>query len=42
VLAALDEAGYDGDLALECRLRGDAETVLPDVAQRLRGRTGSP
>jgi sugar phosphate isomerase/epimerase len=42
VLAALAEAGYAGDLALECRLRGDAETVLPDVARRLRGRTGSP
>ena len=24
VLAALDDAGYDGDLALECRLRGEA------------------
>ena len=37
VLAALAEIGYDGDLALECRLHGDAGDVLPALARRLRG-----
>ena len=33
---ALREIGFDGYMALECRLVGDAEDVLPDVARRLR------
>ena len=36
VLAALADSGYAGDLALECRLRGDPEEALPEVARRLR------
>jgi sugar phosphate isomerase/epimerase len=39
VLATLAELGYDGDLGLECRLRGEAEQALPEVARRLRALT---
>jgi sugar phosphate isomerase/epimerase len=47
VVDALAASGYEGDLALECRLRGPAEEALPAVARRIRellatGRTGSP
>jgi sugar phosphate isomerase/epimerase len=35
-LGALAEVGYDGYLAMECRLRGEPETVLPEVARFLR------
>lgn len=35
-LAALDAAGYDGYLALECRLRGEPEFALPQTAAFLR------
>ncbi|GAA2288724.1 sugar phosphate isomerase/epimerase [Nonomuraea roseoviolacea subsp. roseoviolacea] len=35
-LAALDAAGYDGYLALECRLRGEPEIVLPQTASFIR------
>jgi sugar phosphate isomerase/epimerase len=37
-LAALAEVGYDGYLALECRLRGAPELVLPETAAFLRDR----
>lgn len=38
-LAALDDIGYEGWLAMECRLSGTAEEVLPSVAALLsRGR----
>jgi len=36
VLATLAGVGYDGDLALECRLHGEPEDALPAVAARLR------
>ena len=35
-LAALDAVGYDGYLALECRLRGEPEIVLPQTAAFIR------
>ena len=34
---ALREIGFDGYMALECRLTGPPEEVLPAVARRLRG-----
>ena len=34
-LGALRTVGYDGWLALECRLRGDPETALPATARFL-------
>jgi sugar phosphate isomerase/epimerase len=37
-LAALAEVGFDGYLAMECRLRGAPETVLPETAAFLRAR----
>ncbi len=37
-LAALAEVGYDGYLAMECRLRGAPEQVLPGTAAFLRDR----
>jgi len=36
-LAALGHIGFDGYMALECGLRGEASTVLPEVASFLRG-----
>ena len=36
-LNALDTMGYDGWLAMECRLSGPAADVLPRVAKVLRG-----
>ena len=36
-VAALSDIGFDGYMALECGLRGDASTVLPEVARFLRG-----
>ncbi len=36
VLAALDGTGYQGGLALECRLRGDPETAVSAVPALLR------
>jgi sugar phosphate isomerase/epimerase len=36
-LNALDRMGYDGWLAMECRLSGPAADVLPRVAKVLRG-----
>jgi sugar phosphate isomerase/epimerase len=41
-LDALGDIGFEGDLALECRLSGDAAQVLPDVARRLRALTPQP
>jgi sugar phosphate isomerase/epimerase len=35
--AALRATGYDGWLALECRLRGDPEQALPATARHLAG-----
>ncbi|MCG5215984.1 sugar phosphate isomerase/epimerase family protein [Streptosporangium sp. KLBMP 9127] len=35
-LATLDAIGYQGDLALECRLRGEPELALPQTAAFLR------
>ncbi|MFI6599931.1 sugar phosphate isomerase/epimerase family protein [Nonomuraea sp. NPDC050536] len=35
-LATLDAIGYDGYLALECRLRGEPEIVLPQTATFIR------
>jgi sugar phosphate isomerase/epimerase len=35
-LATLDAIGYDGYLALECRLRGEPEIVLPQTAAFIR------
>jgi sugar phosphate isomerase/epimerase len=37
MFAALASIGFDGYLALECGVRGDPRTVLPEVARRLRG-----
>ncbi len=37
---ALRDIGFDGYLALECAIRGEAETVLPQVAQHLRSLMG--
>ena len=36
ILEILNNIGYDGDLALECRLSGDARIVLPETVQFLR------
>jgi sugar phosphate isomerase/epimerase len=36
VFGALREIGYDGWLALECRLRGAPDTALPDTTRFLR------
>jgi sugar phosphate isomerase/epimerase len=38
VFAALDDIGFDGTMALECGIRGDARAVLPQVARFLRAR----
>jgi sugar phosphate isomerase/epimerase len=35
-LRALDEIDFDGHMAMECGLRGDARTVLPEVASFIR------
>ena len=37
---ALREIGFEGYLAMECSIRGDARTVLPQVARRLRSSMG--
>ncbi len=34
--AALRDSGFDGYMAMECGIRGDPETVLPEVTKRLR------
>ena len=38
-LRALEAIAFDGTMALECGLRGDAATVLPEVASYLRSLT---
>jgi sugar phosphate isomerase/epimerase len=37
---ALRDIGFDGYLAMECGIRGDAETVLPQVVRYLRSLMG--
>ena len=37
---ALREIGFGGYLAMECGIRGDAETVLPQVVRYLRSLMG--
>jgi sugar phosphate isomerase/epimerase len=37
---ALRDVGFDGYLAMECGIRGDAETVLPHVVRYLRSLMG--
>jgi sugar phosphate isomerase/epimerase len=37
---ALREIGFDGYLAMECSVRGDAKVVLPQVTRRLRSLMG--
>ena len=37
---ALRDIGFDGYLAMECGIRGDAKTVLPQVARHLRSLMG--
>jgi sugar phosphate isomerase/epimerase len=39
-LGALSDIGFDGYLAMECAIRGDAETVLPQVVRYLRSLMG--
>jgi sugar phosphate isomerase/epimerase len=39
-LGALADMGYEGDLAVECRLSGPAEQVLPKAAATLRAAGG--
>jgi sugar phosphate isomerase/epimerase len=36
IFRALHDIGFDGYLAMECGVRGDAETVLPQVAKSMR------
>ena len=36
IFRALKDTGFDGALALECRLTGEPERVLPEVTRRLR------
>jgi sugar phosphate isomerase/epimerase len=38
--AALRDIGFDGYLAMECAIRGDAEKVLPQVVRHLRSLMG--
>jgi sugar phosphate isomerase/epimerase len=40
ILGALGEIGFDGYLAMECAIRGDAETVLSQVARSMRSLMG--
>lgn len=35
-----EDAGFDGYMAMECAIRGDAKTVLPQVVRHLRSLTG--
>jgi sugar phosphate isomerase/epimerase len=37
---ALHDTGFDGYMAMECGIRGDAREVLPEVVQHLRSRMG--
>ncbi len=38
--AALGEIGFEGYAAMECGIRGDTETVLPEVTRHLRSLAG--
>jgi sugar phosphate isomerase/epimerase len=38
--AALRGIGFDGYMAMECGIRGDAEKVLPEVVRHLRSLMG--
>jgi sugar phosphate isomerase/epimerase len=40
IFGALDEIGFDGYLAMECGVRGDAEEVLPQVVRSMRSLMG--
>ena len=40
IFGALGDVGFDGYLAMECGIRGDAETVLPQVARSMRSLMG--
>jgi len=42
VLGCLDEIGYEGVLAFECRLSGDPEQVLPRATAMLRAAARAP
>ena len=37
---ALREIGFDGYMAMECAIRGDARTILPQVTRRMRDLMG--
>jgi sugar phosphate isomerase/epimerase len=37
---ALRDIGFDGYMAMECGIRGDAREVLPEIARHLRSRMG--
>lgn len=39
IFAALDDIGFDGYLAMECGVRDDARTVLPEMVRNLRALT---
>jgi sugar phosphate isomerase/epimerase len=40
IFEALRETGFDGYMAMECAVRGDAKTVLPQVVRHLRSLMG--
>ena len=40
IFGALGDVGFDGYLAMECGIRGDAEAVLPQVARSMRSLMG--
>ena len=40
IFGALGDVGFDGYLAMECGIRGNAETVLPQVARSMRSLMG--
>lgn len=40
IFEALREIGFDGYMAMECGIRGDARTVLPQIVSRLRSIMG--
>ena len=37
---ALRDIGFDGYMAMECGIRGNAREILPEVARHLRSRMG--
>ena len=40
IFGALGDVGFDGYLAMECAIRGEAETVLPQVTRSMRSLMG--